>query len=369
MKATSKPKVIWFEDQPSQIMEHAHILGEQDNRLLEVEIVGEYDRVVDLSSDTVDCFLLDVQTAGETPSGIALFRQIRQRNAVVPIIIVTAFFELYKETLDTICPRISLVPKTSLVGEGFQRFRETVKRAAVVHYEFRASRLENMSYDSFVNHPEKLKLAELHWALNKVWIPHYLQRNRLSWLAISGREIVSTGISMRDFPTSEDKRKLSEETKAIVFAYGHPYVSEEAGRGDAVLLNLYPKLFFNCEGKEGYGHFDTGSSLTMISDEVVTIPPDPSCEDSALHNQVFKYIRTNLPITLSGDCRDEPSQVHCQSYWFGVVPGWRESPFKNVDQKRQALFGRDVFEHTDRSIIIKIDPSNKHTCISFRKED
>jgi hypothetical protein len=304
---------------------------------------GAYDLVL------VD--LLMKKERRERKSGVTFIEAIRNKNEDVPIFVYSAYLhdKEFQTALDQI-PKIMGCIEKPLPSEPDNEAFATKDAFATSAFLYRNQiiwfslhrPLLNMSFQNLIHTParEVVSLKQKVWRSNETWIRAQLSQSGKRWLMICGDEAIASSI-MTNFPSKELIRDIGLATNKVPLVYIAPPPIEESNwhsvcqRGDC-----YPTVRVSIDGTELVDDFDTGSSITHVSSDLLDFDKDVDAIQTAYHlGERFDFFMRRATVGIQDDRNKKKRAAELS---IAVVFDWRKSAFVKVNPDRSALIGRDI---------------------------
>lgn len=367
MKKAPRMRILWLEDRKSEVENYASTIRSKAKQPVFFRFASTYKTACKMiDSELFHCIIIDIRLRGG-PDGIQFAIVVRQRNMLVPIFFVTSFQSEYAQALKEVFHVSGVFPKTDLFGTGFRRFYRLLIRRALEYAEYEKSGLDDMTFEQFLEHASQNELAKLHWHMNRSWIHEYMAKNNLAWIMVCKSEVVAQSETMDTFPDARQRMRYAKRHKGIPFIYGPRIVSEERIPSAPLYLEYYPIVPYSVAGSVKEGNLDTGTNISLMSDQVLKPQSAPTLQSDIHLDEEFYYSMQVSDIKLH-DHGDQRTSIPIRLP-IAVVESWDRSPWVRVNPDRTAVFGRNLFAKKDLRIRLESHTSSKSMRTSVRERN
>jgi hypothetical protein len=212
---------------------------------------------------------------------------------------------------------------------------------------------------------------------NREWLEQKFADLRAAWLMVMDGEIIAHGSSLRDYPSTQQIREIGSRYGKRPFIFINDlFVAIEEGRfawhPTIYEYDFYPTvpivLRTDWDSVEIIADFDTGAAASfadyklLISQAVLKADGDEEGESSEHLGRAFEYFGKSFIVEVklpSGELLSRKLTLNC-------VTDWHVSPFVNINPRRTALAGRDLFLELRPSILL--DFANRRTSFAAAEQ-
>ena len=347
----SNMNILWLEDEKKGVKPFAETITGMTDERARFEFATTYQQAREkFHKKSFHSVIIDIKMK-KGADGLEFANLVRNKNLLVPLFVVSSYLHEYTSRLEGVVAVSGTYDRTDLLGAGFKTFTHQLIERTRAYKEYIESELDKLTYDQFKDHLRQRELAKLHWSINKHWIRQIMRREKLAWIVVCKSETVASSKTMKDFPTAAEKESLAKRFKAIPFVYGPDIVSEESPVTAPLYNEFYPVVKYSVRGSVNIGNLDTGTNLTLISDEILPPEPGSSIQTGIQRQREFDFSFRVANITLLDENHGQtkiPLQLP-----VAVIHSWKHSPWVEFNPDRTALFGRDIFSCEDLRVCIE----------------
>ncbi|HRY31912.1 MAG TPA: response regulator [Bacteroidales bacterium] len=369
-KTLSPINSVWIEDFPDTVMGYANSLSYRSNGIISCKV---FDSPLSarkfIRNENPSFYILDIKL-GTNSDGIVYAQNIRKQSLSVPIAIVSSFISEYYKRIQNIRNLSAFHDRTKLTGKEFRLFSSLVNQLSISNRVLQHLNGLSIRWEDFYYSDYQDLILESHYNLFLPIALSQFRKQAVQWVAFVGDEIVDGSKNLRDMPDYEKKLKMAEKYKKVPYIYTRPIISEEGITSeetglDGLLLDQYPKTIMQVEQKIANADFDSGTNQTIVSDQI-TAPDIGSSFMRGDHlGEPYKYTINQRNISFASD--NGKNSIGPFKMPVAIVKNWKSSPWIIINNKREALLGRDIFLIDSIELNIKSTKNPKGVLTTIKK--
>jgi CheY-like chemotaxis protein len=360
--ATSKPRVLWLEDEPAFLQRVRKLLSAAKMSLEIDECTSPKEAEVRLQSGAYAALVADYRldkTAGPGENGANLLVRAGQLIRAIPKFVYSAYVHdaQYSRIIEgadvvKIGSKLDQMPSSGLDRDPF--FRALHQCA----HEFEGVRTvfpEKIAYRDYLKAPSTFEgVVDSHWVRHKHWILPELQRRGYVWGVVCGQGLVKGSPDIFDFPGEKELDEIGNSQNLLPFAYSNPLPVESIGSraewaGTRYENDHFPRVSIRIDDLH-IEDFDTGAIQTHVSDDLVRpgLFERTGWTIQEHLGREFQWKTKRIVLTLLG----HDGSVRQAEVPVRVVKKWENSPFVHVNPERKILVGRDILRAFKVEIVL-----------------
>jgi hypothetical protein len=180
------------------------------------------------------------------------------------------------------------------------------------------------------------------------WAQSELRRRGARWLVVVGDEVVAASGDLNAIPSDQELERWGRERNRVPFYFEGEVIEEVRAPGHALWTELsggdaYPTLPLDLLApleSALAADLDTGSPFTFVNSERVRGVPSVLRPWRAGHHLGRRYFWKKIPARLA--VSDVSGHRHAADMEVRAVRAWAQSPFSEINPRREALVGRDL---------------------------